>query len=260
MYKIDGQRKNHEAFNIDNEWNCLYCIILAIWSTVMVEVWKRRECEIAHYWNMTNYKGDDSERPQYVADVAIDVKQKSTVKINVIDTHLRKIYGEIPTIIVGCCAIGVAFWVYFTISQDNINSNEIGLADTIVYSVVITILGGVYKVIAVVLVNWENHKYKEDWENSLTSKMFAFLFVNAYISLFTKAFAIKSFNDVAILLIALLAVKQVLLNVIDILVPKIQMAIKRKRLLSAFAKDFDGKSEDPQELKLHFEIENQTIL
>ena len=39
------------------------------------------------------------------------------------------------------------------------------------------------------MVAWENHKYNEDWENSLISKNFAFQFVNANIALFAIAFA-----------------------------------------------------------------------
>lgn len=28
--------------SIDNIWNLLYCIFLALWSTIMTEMWKRR--------------------------------------------------------------------------------------------------------------------------------------------------------------------------------------------------------------------------
>lgn len=130
----------------------------------------------------------------------------------------------------GVTIVAVAFWGYFKESNDNKDDESIGLGATIIYSLGITILGGIYKYIAVVLANWENHKFKEDWENSLISKSFAFLFVNAYISLISKAFALRSFNDVAILLITLLAAKQVLLNVSDVLVPKIQLKLKQRKL------------------------------
>jgi hypothetical protein len=42
---------------------------MAIWSTVMIEVWKRREHEIAHLWNMKgNSKNDDTEVTDFKAD------------------------------------------------------------------------------------------------------------------------------------------------------------------------------------------------
>jgi membrane protein YdbS with pleckstrin-like domain len=120
--------------------------------------------------------------------MAIDLNLKSVVKINTTNTYLRRMQAEFPTVMIGIGAIAVAFWGYYTISEENINNGTIGLGSSIVYAIVITILGAVYKIVALVLVNWENHKYKESWEESLISKSFAFLFVNSYISLFTKAF------------------------------------------------------------------------
>jgi hypothetical protein len=38
----------------------------------MIEVWKRRECEIAHIWNMQNYVGRDSEKNDYKFEYVID--------------------------------------------------------------------------------------------------------------------------------------------------------------------------------------------
>ena len=38
------------------------------------------------------------------------------------------------------------------------------------------------------MANWENHKYQQDWEDSLISKNFAFQFVNSNIALFSIAF------------------------------------------------------------------------
>jgi len=61
-------KDEEKEVDLDNPFNCLYCLILAVWSTVMIEVWKRRESEIAHVWNMTNYQGDDAEMPDYRAD------------------------------------------------------------------------------------------------------------------------------------------------------------------------------------------------
>jgi hypothetical protein len=52
---ILNQQKNEEDINMDVPWNCLYCIILALWSTIFIEIWKRREAEIAHNWGMTGY-------------------------------------------------------------------------------------------------------------------------------------------------------------------------------------------------------------
>lgn len=75
MIIIGLQYKNNESeINLDNPFNCLYCLVLAVWSTVLIEVWKRKENEIAHIWNMTDYKGDDAELPDYRAEYVINAR------------------------------------------------------------------------------------------------------------------------------------------------------------------------------------------
>ena len=64
-----------DEITVDNPFNCLYCIIMAVWSTIFIEVWKRREFEIGLLWNMNTFKGEDQERPEFKADFFIDQVQ-----------------------------------------------------------------------------------------------------------------------------------------------------------------------------------------
>ena len=54
--------------------------------------------------------------------------------------------------------------------------------------IMIFVLTLVYDIVAEKVVNWENHKYESDRENSLILKSFVFNFVVSYITLFHKAF------------------------------------------------------------------------
>merc|ERR1711907_308372 len=49
-------------------------------------------------------------------------------------------------------------------------------------------LNVVYKEIAQVMVNLENHRTDEEWENAIINKVFIFQFINSYFSLFYIAF------------------------------------------------------------------------
>jgi hypothetical protein len=78
---------------------------------VLIELWKRRECEIAHMWNMTNYHGKDAEMHDYRADIVIDHRNRKVKKENIADSYKRRLGGELPTItfsiaIVVACYIG----------------------------------------------------------------------------------------------------------------------------------------------------------
>ncbi len=123
---------------------------------------------------MTGYKGNDAERPEYQADLVIDMKQKSARKKNVVNTYFRRLTGELPTIIVAIAIVILCFWGYYRFSHDNEGSAAFSLGSSLINASVIIVLGVIYRALAVVLVNWENHKYSEDWENSLISKNFAF--------------------------------------------------------------------------------------
>lgn len=50
------------------------------------------------------------------------------------------------------------------------------------------ILEMIYKRIAIVLNNYENHRTETEYEDHLITKLFLFQFVNAYIALFYVAF------------------------------------------------------------------------
>ena len=46
MVLIGDQVYHKKEINIDNPYNCLYCLVMAVWSTLFIEMWKRRENEI----------------------------------------------------------------------------------------------------------------------------------------------------------------------------------------------------------------------
>ena len=140
----------------------------------MIEVWKRKENEIAHLWNMTNYKGNDAEIPDYRAEYIIDAKARNIKKENITSTYLRRVIGEIPSVLISIAIVVLCFWGYYKFSTDYGANASYSVGSSVVNAIVIIILGIIYRALAKVLVNWENHQYQEDWENSLVSKHFAF--------------------------------------------------------------------------------------
>ena len=142
MYKVSQAPENMKI--VDTPWNSLYCIILALWSTIMVEMWKRKEHEIAHLWHMKGYKGVDSERPDYKADYVVDSKTKIIKKRSTTNTYLRRLLIELPTVCISI-AVVVGFFIgyskYKLTYTDDINS----YGSAIVNALIIIILGVIYK-------------------------------------------------------------------------------------------------------------------
>jgi hypothetical protein len=71
------QYNNGLPLSMDNPYMTLYCLVMAVWSTLLMEIWKRRQNEIAHLWNMKSHKRDDQVRPDFKADFIIDPESRA---------------------------------------------------------------------------------------------------------------------------------------------------------------------------------------
>eukprot|EP00347_Sterkiella_histriomuscorum_P001432 403372059 len=260
MVMLVDQNSKNEVQTLDNPYNCLYCLILAVWSTVFYEIWKRKESEIAYLWNMTNYQGADTEMPDYRADYIIDEKQKAIRKENLANSYIRRVFGETPSATISVGIVILCFWGYRLFSTQNKSNPSFSVGSSVVNAIVIVVLDILYKKLADILVKWENHRYQEDWENSMISKHFAFKFVNAYIALFSVAFADQNFNLLAQNLAIILAAKRLATGLINITGPKIQVWWRLRKLNKALASDFKGKQEKLEDQKVQEFVERQLQL
>jgi hypothetical protein len=124
------------------------------------------------------------------------------------------------------------------------------LASSVINAVIIIVLGIIYRKIAVLMANWENHKFQQDWEDSLVSKNFAFQFVNSNIALFSTAFNEQDFNNLSYQLAIIMVVKQVVTGVVEMILPKIGVWWRRRKLKLKYKSGFSGMAEEPRDRKL----------
>lgn len=115
---------------------------------------------------------------------------------------------------------------------------------------IITVLGNIYAYLVNTLVDWENHRYQEDWESSLITKSFAFNFVNCYIALFAVAFHDRSFDGMAIELAIIMIGIKIILTLIGVIIPMCKISNNKRKLKALYKKGFPGKAKTPKELKL----------
>lgn len=158
MTLLYDHHKKGEKLSIDSPYNCLYSLVMSVWSTVLIEIWKRRQNEIAHLWNMTegSTSVNQQERSEFKADIEIDAKNRVAKRVNTVRTTIRRVYGEVPivsisvSIVIGCF---VGNYLYNKKFKDP--SNEIG--SSIINAVIIIVLGISYRKLALMMTNWENH-------------------------------------------------------------------------------------------------------
>mmetsp|Transcript_33912 Transcript_33912/g.33017 ORF Transcript_33912/g.33017 Transcript_33912/m.33017 type:complete len:309 (-) Transcript_33912:1071-1997(-) len=262
LKNIWDQYSNDEQMSLDNEYLPIYCILLALWSTVMIELWKRREHEIQQLWNMANYKGKDEIRKEFEAVFIPKHADKTIVKESFQNTYLRRVSVEIPLVII---SLSITVALYGLIqnwrrnNEEGENSTVIDYTASAINSVIMVILSFTYRIVSKSLTNWENHKGQVGWENSLTTKIFAFSFVNSYITLFYYAFVEQDYNEVAIQLIFILMAKQIGVNMAEVLLPWAKNKYYTRKLNKKIVSGEAVLPEDPVQKEEQLFIEKQLI-
>jgi hypothetical protein len=90
---------------------------------------------------------------------------------------------------VSISAVIACFVGNFLFQRKHKDDSSSTTGSSVISAVIIIVLDKIYRYLATMMANWENHKYGEDYENSLITKNYAFTFVNSNIALFSVAFA-----------------------------------------------------------------------
>eukprot|EP01114_Cavostelium_apophysatum_P021290 TRINITY_DN738_c0_g1_i1.p1 TRINITY_DN738_c0_g1~~TRINITY_DN738_c0_g1_i1.p1 ORF type:complete len:782 (+),score=258.94 TRINITY_DN738_c0_g1_i1:32-2347(+) len=185
----------------------VYCVFLSLWSTCYLEFWKRYKNGLVYEWGMSNYQDQEKERPDFHGEALSGVysngiwvpldpnanygfklpaKSKYYPKL----TRASKMVSQLPlmaTMIVMVVILTLAV-MSFRLFVQNTNSLGGSIAGGVANAITIMFMNVVWKMVAVKLNNWENHRTDSEYENSLIMKIFAFYFVNSYTALFYVAF------------------------------------------------------------------------
>ena len=54
-----------EIIGPDNKLVPFYCLFLSIWSTIFLELWKRRCAELAFAWDVMDFEEEEKARPEF---------------------------------------------------------------------------------------------------------------------------------------------------------------------------------------------------
>jgi len=200
-------------------------LIVIIWSVCFVDFWKRQEHDLAVRWGLTNIQKKEVARPTFSGTMKISAITGEVelyyprswyilrvfagfagvffmislvlmivASIFILRSFLRRrgprtcleedplgnclIYDCLETADGPTCPEGYVLQLDYRIA--------LGLG--MVNAVQIAIFDAVFKNIAHILNEWENHKTHESFDNAITIKYFAFRFVNAFGSLFYLAY------------------------------------------------------------------------
>eukprot|EP01083_Nonionella_stella_P159561 520652_1 len=215
--------------------SALYVLLCVVWSTVMIEVWYRRESALRFKWGMCRHRETEVPRPTFKGKVKI-----SKYNGDIIEDHANlckywcKITLSLSTMVL-CIAVVIAvvgsIWILKRRWRDN---PEYKMAIGVINAIQIKIFNVLYTKLAYALNDFEQHRLQEDYVNHLVVKRIIFMVVNSFNSLFYMAFYDDSYvdnedrlNSLRIQLFTLFVTSIVLLNLLEILFPKIPKWIRK---------------------------------
>ena len=242
----------HQDFSraIDLPTNGIFGLLIALWSTVFVESWKRTETRITYLWNCTDQHFDskDERDEEFLFFKYFNFKTRKIEKLKKTIDCSKDICLKISSFLglLGCVTSVVVFrWATIELKFNDDGSLKVlttdekiqGYGYTCIYTVAIILFGSAYKMLSMEHTKGENHRYQKQFDDSLVGRLFWANFFNFYLPFFVMAFEdhkYKSFNEMWYLLLTTLAIKQSLNNIVEANLPKLTVDSKIKSLNEKF--------------------------
>lgn len=169
----------------------LFSCILAMGSTVLHQVWIRRQSELSWMWGTTHIHEIEVQRPRFKGSYGKDPisGQKKKLPSQRFKTYLKRVLGftiSIKFVLLTICIISTL--MFYKVTIDSLAANYGIKLCAIVNAFQIKIMNFIYRRIARKLNDWENYEYDSESNDNLAIKLYLFQFINSYSSLFYIAF------------------------------------------------------------------------
>ena len=185
-------------------YNIIFSIIIIIWSTIFIELWKREQVIFSVAYGQQDFEEDEAERPAFVGVYMRSVTNDDLNEefYSPFKRKMKMLFSVFVSFIIIFCAVVCVFIIFqFKIFLINCKCFPKGLIldensfPATLNSVQIVIFNTIYSIVGDKLNNYENHKILSSYENSLIAKVYMFTFFNTFNSCFLIAFLDSYFSQ-----------------------------------------------------------------
>ena len=260
---------------LDNRLVPIYAVVLAMWATLLLEFWKRYNAHLSFTWGMVGFQEIEETRAAFKGELQpgfwtpagfialdpedYDEEERKKIPYAVYYPPWKITLKSITGFSVLLLGVGVVllatlallflrYWLSFWIDGDpaspNFNPNAFQWGKTIggvINGAAIAGFNVVFKLMAIVLNNWENYRTESAYTNNLVIKIFLFQSVNSYFTLFYIAFFKENavifgvedscqpdcMTELTYQLATILITGQVLGQIAQVLAPIVKMRLRR---------------------------------
>ncbi|CAO3668007.1 unnamed protein product [Rhizopus stolonifer] len=179
-----------------------YSLAMILWSLVFLEVWKRKEKELAIQWGVRNYSKNEKRRTEFKGDTWVkdQVTEEDTPEVSAYRLLGRRLVA-LPGVAVGAVflslIVGFVFFLQLFLHEyyNGPFHQFLHYAPTVGYVLLIPTMTTIYSNWMKTLNDWEMHKTGASYEYHYTQKIFIANFLVGYLSLFITAWVYIPFGD-----------------------------------------------------------------
>lgn len=201
-----------------------------IWSTVFMELWKRRRSSLSYRWGTLRLAERFAEpRPGFHGDLGVNpVTGRVEPLFPEWKRDLRMALVSVPAValFLGLVVLGMAcfYWAEARVQWlhkdwDSIVSQTLLYVPSVLHIVYTNVLATVYRTVATSLTEYENHREQSAYDDHLTGKVLLFTFFNNFAVLFHIAFFKQDVQLLQKRLASLLIITQLVNQVTEVVVP-----------------------------------------
>ncbi|XP_077492339.1 anoctamin-4-like [Amblyomma americanum] len=199
------------VYIVDNAATAAFSVFMALWATLFMELWKRRQCVLGLQWNLAHIDTlTDVVYPEYEARATVYRLNPVTMTYEPYVPFWEKvarISGANSVVLLMLCLVVCSVFAIISyriisvgwLSRSPQWRSHAHIATAITASllnlVIILLMNKVYQPLATRLTKMERPRTQQEYEDSFTLKMFLFTFLNTYSSLIYIAFFKGRFSD-----------------------------------------------------------------
>ena len=169
-----------------------FSAFICLWAITMLEFWKRKQARNALEWGTNDFETYETDRPDYRGSrVTSYINGEMILYFPPEERNKYVNQSSLVVVVLICVVIGIVASIY--VIRQSFIDNGVDVADAQTYASAINALqiqlaNYGYNLLATELTKRENHRTTTAYEDHLTTKVFAFQFINSYASFFYIAF------------------------------------------------------------------------
>ncbi|XP_072519154.1 anoctamin-10 [Salminus brasiliensis] len=203
-----------------------------IWSTVFMELWKRRSAALSYHWgSITLTERFQEPRPGFTGILGVNpVTGRMEPLFPDWKRQVRVGLVSVPVVLLflGLVVLGMLGFYYceaqmasFHKESGSIITAILSYLPSVIHITYTNMLGNAYRNVAQRLTDYENHREESSYQNHHTTKVLVFTFFNNFAVLFHIAFYKQDLNLLRKRLSSLLIISQVVNQFTEVFVPYI---------------------------------------